>query len=185
MNVMDAICTRRSVRSYASDPLPPEVFERMRQALRRAPSACNNQPWHFILVTEGPLRRELAAASNGQNWMADAPLTVVGCALPDQAYQRMGGYGNSADLDVTIALDHLTLAAVAEGLGTCWIGAFDEGRVKALLNVPAHAKVVAMTPLGYPASPDLNRPLEPGKRKDESAVFSGNRFGEALPEASA
>ncbi len=181
MNIMDAIRTRRSVRSYATDPLSPEVLERMRDALRLAPSACNFQPWHFILVSDAGIRRALAAASNNQNWMADAPLIVVGCALPDQAYQRMGGYGNSADLDVTIALDHLTLAAVAEGLGTCWIGAFDEGRVKALLNVPEGVKVVAMTPLGYPASPDLNRPLEPGKRKDESAVFSADRYGQPLP----
>ncbi len=180
MNVMDAIRTRRSVRSYATDPLSPEVLERMRDALRLAPSACNLQPWHFILVSDAGIRRALAAASNGQNWMADAPLIVVGCALPEEAYQRMGGYGNSADLDVTIALDHLTLAAVAEGLGTCWIGAFDEGRVKALLNVPEEVKVVAMTPLGYPASPDLNRPLERGKRKDESAVFSGDQYGQPL-----
>lgn len=181
MNVMDAIRTRRSVRSYATDPLSPEVRKRMRDALRLAPSACNFQPWHFILVSEAGKRRALAAASNSQNWMADAPLIVVGCAVPDQAYQRMGGYGNSADLDVTIALDHLTLAAVAEGLGTCWIGAFDEGQVKALLNVPEEVKVVAMTPLGYPASPDLIRPLEPGKRKDESAIFSADRYGHPLP----
>jgi nitroreductase len=89
----------------------------------------------------------------------------------------MGGYGNSADIDVAIALDHLTLAAVAEGLGTCWVGAFDEQRIKRLLDVPAAAKVVALTPLGYPSAPDLNRPLEDGRRKPPAEIFSVDRYG--------
>jgi nitroreductase len=177
MNVLDAIRTRRSVRSYAVKPIPPDVMERMRQALRLAPSARNNQPWHFILVTDASLRREVAQAANGQKWMADAPVIVVGCGVPGQAYKRMGGYGSSVDVDVAIALDHLTLAAVAKGLGTCWIGAFDEAKVKGLLGIPEQVKVVAMTPLACPSSADLNRPVEEGRRKGESEVFSMNRYG--------
>ncbi len=176
MNVLDAIRTRRSVRSYAGTPIPAEVMDRMRQVLRVAPSACNLQPWHFILVTDPALRRKVAEVANGQMWMAEAPVIVVGCGLPEKAYKKMGGYGNSVDIDVTIALDHLTLAAVAEGLGTCWIGAFDEGKVKSLLNVPASFKVVAMTPLGYPASADLNHPVEEGRRKAVSEIFSSDRY---------
>jgi nitroreductase len=153
-------------------------MDRMRQALRLAPSACNFQPWHFIFVTDAALRGKVAQAANGQKWMADAPVTVVGCGLPQQAYKRMGGYGNSVDVDVAIALDHLTLAAVAEGLGTCWIGAFDEAKVKGLLNIPEQVKVVAMTPLGYPSSADLNHPIEEGRRKAESEVFSLNRYSD-------
>ena len=90
----------------------------------------------------------------------------------------MGGYDNSVDVDVAIALDQLTLAAVAEGLGTCWIGAFDEAKVKSLLGIPKEVKVVAMTPLGYPSSADLNRPMEDGRRKGESEIFSVNRYGD-------
>ncbi len=181
MNVLEAIRTRRSVRSFAAHkPIPAEVTARMREALRLAPSACNIQPWHFIFVADATLRREVAQVSNGQNWMADAPLLVVGCGFPEQAYQRMGGYGNSIDVDVAIALDHLTLAAVAEGLGTCWIGAFDETKVKHLLGIPERVKVVAMTPLGYPSSDDLNRPAAPGQRKGEGEVFSMDRFGNPL-----
>ena len=70
----------------------------------------------------------------------------------------MGGHTCSVDIDVAIALDHLTLAAVAEGLGTCWIGAFDEARVRPVMGIPTGVKVVAMTPLGYPASPNLIHP---------------------------
>ncbi len=183
MNVLDAIRTRRSVRSYASDkPISAEVIQRMLEALRLAPSACNIQPWHFILVADATLRRELAQAANGQMWMADAPVTVVGCGFPEQAYQRMGGYGNSVDVDLAVALDHLTLAAVAEGLGTCWIGAFDEAKVKTLLGVPKQVKVVAMTPLGYPSSPELNHPA-PEARKGQGEIFSLDRYGNPFSES--
>jgi nitroreductase len=157
-------------------------MERMRQALRLAPSACNFQPWHFILVTDAALRREVARAANGQLWMADAPVTVVGCGLPQEAYKRMGGYGNSVDVDVAIAMDQLTLAAVAEGLGTCWIGAFDEAKMKGLLNIPEQVKVVAMTPLGYPSSADLNHPMEDGRRKPPTEIFSVDRYASQAVE---
>jgi nitroreductase len=177
MDVLTAIKTRRSVRSYASRPIPADVLERMRQALRCAPSACNFQPWHFIFVTDAELRRKVAEAANNQLWMAEAPVTIAGCASPPHAYKYMGGHGNSAEIDVAIALDHLTLAAVAEGLGTCWIGAFDEGKVKRLLEVPKQAKVVAMTPLGYPASPDLHYPLDETDRKSAAEIFSTDRYG--------
>ncbi|MHC4983123.1 MAG: nitroreductase family protein, partial [Planctomycetota bacterium] len=148
----------------------------MRQALRSAPSACNFQPWRFILVVDEKLRQVIAQAANSQLWMAAAPVIVVACGLGEQAYKRMGGSGNSVDVDLAIALDHLTLAAVAEGLGTCWIGAFDEGKVKKLLGIPKAVKVVAMTPLGYPESPGLICPLEEGRRKAEKEIFSIDKF---------
>jgi nitroreductase len=176
MNVLEAIATRRSVRAYSSKPIPPEVMARMRQALRQAPSACNLQPWHFILVEDESLRQQVAAAANGQKWLAPAPVIVVACGLPARAYKNMGGYGNSVDVDLAIAVDHLTLAAVAEGLGTCWIGAFDEAKVKPLLGIPADVKVVVMTPLGYPATADLIRPIDQTRRKDEGDIFSTNTF---------
>ena len=176
MDVLEAIKTRRSVRSYSSKPIPAAVLDRMRQVLRWAPSACNFQPWRFIFVTDAELRRQVARAAFDQLWIADAPVTVVGCGLAEQAYKSMGGYGNSADIDVAIALDHLTLAAVAEGLGTCWIGAFDEGQIMRLLEIPQRAKPVAMTPLGYPASPDLIAPLDDSDRKPASEIFSTDRY---------
>lgn len=176
MDVLEAIRRRRSVRAYSNQPIRREVMDRMRQALRSAPSACNYQPWHFVIVSDEELRREIAKAANGQSWMAAAPITVVACGLPGLAYKGMGGHGNSADIDVAIALDHLTLAAVGDGLGTCWIGAFAEPQIKRLLGVPRSVKVVAMTPLGYPTSANLNRPMEETQRKPAAEVFSTDRY---------
>ena len=176
MDVFEAIAMRRSVRAYSPQPIHARVMQRMKQALRSAPSACNLQPWHFVFVTDEDLRQRVAQAANGQLWMAGAPVIVVACGLPEKAYQHMGGHGNSVEVDVAIALDHLTLAAVAEGLGTCWIGAFDETAVNLLLHVPRSVKVVAMTPLGYPATPDLNHPLEENRRKSPGEIFSQERY---------
>lgn len=177
MDVLEAIRTRRSVRSYSSRVIPADVMDRMREALRCAPSACNFEPYRFIFVKRPELRRKIAQAANDQLWMADAPVTIAACGVPEQAYKEMGGSGNSVEIDVAIALDHLTLAAVAEGLGTCWIGAFSERKVKRLLEVPRQAKVVAMTPLGYPSSPELNAPLDASDRKSAAEVFRTDRYG--------
>jgi len=177
VDVITALIHRRSVRSYTDQPIPADVLERMRQALRAAPSACNNQPWHFIFVTDPELRKQVATAARGQMWLADAPAIVVACGYPDRAYKKMGGYGNSVDLDLAIAIDHLMLAAVADGLGTCWIGAFSESAVKALLGIPEDVKIVALTPLGYPSPPDLIKPLDELRRKSPAELFSENRYG--------
>jgi nitroreductase len=176
MNVLEAIRLRRSVRAYSSRPIPEDAMGRMREALRFAPSACNIQPWRFVWVTDAKLRREIARAAREQMWMAEAPVTVVACGYPKLAYPRMGGRHSSVDIDIAIALDHLSLAAVAEGLGTCWIGAFAEEPVKQLLGIPEDVRVVAMMPVGYPAGEGLIRPLEAGQRKAEAEVFSLNRF---------
>ena len=176
MDVLETIRTRRSVRAYDSRPIPEDVLDRMRQAIRFAPSACNHQPWRFVFVSDPELRKTIACISNDQTFIAEAPVVVVACGFADQAYKAMGGSGNSVDIDVAIALDHLTLAAVAEDLGTCWIGAFDEQQVKRLLGIPRHAKVVAMMPLGYPASSDQIAPAREQDRKRPSDIFAVNRF---------
>lgn len=185
MDVLQAIENRRSVRSYSDRPIPPPVLERMRRALRCAPSACNFQPWHFIFVFDPPLRRELGHAANGQTWIADAPVIVVACGFPDKAAKMMAGYRNSVELDVAIAVDHLTLAAVAEGLGTCWIGAFQEEHVRRLLDIPRSALVVALTPLGYPSAPELLGPLVEARRKRPEHIFSIDRYGRGGADAGA
>lgn len=175
MTVMEAIRRRRSIRAYDSRPIPGEVLEQVLEALRMAPSACNNQPWKFVVVTDANLRKQLVDASRGQKFVGEAPVVLVGVGFPAQAYQHMGGYGNSVDVDLAIALDHLMLAAAEQGLGTCWIGAFSEEDVKRVLNVPADAKVVALTPLGYPKDP---RALEPKdkSRKPPAEVFVREQF---------
>ena len=176
MNVLEAIRNRRSVRAYDSRPIPAEVMGRMRDSLRLAPSAKNGQPWKFVIVSDPKMKTALVGAANNQSFIAEAPVIVIGVGFPERAYNRMGGAYNSVDVDIAIALDHLTLAAAAEGLGTCWIGAFDERRVKSLINAPADSKVVALTPLGYPARPGLLEPTGAGRRKPEAEVFVYEKF---------
>ena len=176
MDVMEAIRIRRSVRKYRSDAIPEAVLDQMIEALRLAPSACNIQPWRFVVVTDPGRRAALVQAAHNQKFIGEAPVVVVGCGFPAKAYQRMGGAGNSVDIDVAIALDHLTLAAAAVGLGTCWIGAFDEKAVKDVIGAPDDAKVVALTPLGYPAEPGMLAPTDPGRRLKREQMISFERF---------
>ena len=150
MNILEVIEKRRSVRKYKKDPVPEEALLRVLEAARLAPSGKNFQPWKFIIVKDKSLKEKLAHASAGQFFMAEAPIIIVGCGFPDNCYARMGRYMKSWSVDVTIAFDHLMLQAQEEGLGTCWIGSFEEEEVKEILNVPEGVKVLALTPLGYP-----------------------------------
>lgn len=163
MSVLDVIRERRSVRVYKSDPIPEESILRVLEAARLAPSGKNLQPWKFVVVQDVKLKKRLAKASNQQDFIADAPLIIVACGFPDECYRAMGRYMESWPVDVTIALEHLILQAQEEGLGTCWIGSFEEEEVKSLLDVPEHVKVLALTPLGYPGEvPEFRgrKPLE-------------------------
>lgn len=150
MSVLDVIRQRRSVRVYRSDPIPEDALSRVLEAARLAPSGKNLQPWKFICVRDDGMKKKLAKACNQQGFMAAAPVIIVACGFPDECYRSMGRYMRSWPVDVTIALEHLILQAQEEGLGTCWIGSFEEDEVKALLDVPDHVRVLALTPLGYP-----------------------------------
>ena len=176
MDVLEAIRVRRSVRQYDKRPIPDEKLNQVLESLRLAPSACNYQPWRFILVTDEDIKNQLVDAANGQSFIADAPVIVVGCGFEEDAYPRMAGSRSAVEIDVAIALDHLTLAAVEAGLGTCWIGAFSESKVKDILGVPDSVRVVALTPLGYPKSPKLIFPVDESRRKKREEVFSRNKF---------
>ena len=149
MDVYEAIRTRQSVRRYRPDPVPDDVLNRVLEAMRLAPSAGNKQPWRFVVVRDAETREQLAEATNRQQWIAHAPVIIAACGWKERAYSKMGGYWNAMSVDVTIAFDHLTLAAAAEGLGTCWIGSFIEDEVRRVLGVPEEVTVVALTPLGY------------------------------------
>ena len=157
MSVLKVIKERRSVRRYRGDPIPEDMLLRVLEAARLSPSGKNLQPWTFILVKDKTKKRKLAEASNGQSFIAEAPVVVVACGFPDDCYSRMGHYMKSWAVDVAIAIEHLILQAQEEGLGTCWIGAFEEKEVKSILNVPPSVKVLALTPLGYPAEVPVSR----------------------------
>jgi nitroreductase len=150
MEFYEVVKTRRSIRSYRSDPVPQNVLDRVLEAMRVAPSGSNRQPWKFILVTDKDLKESLVKACGNQKFIGEAPIVVVACGY-DIKYDRGGYMGEMSFLvDVSIAFTHLILAARAEGLGTCWIGSFNNDEVKELLDIPVDYDVVAVTPLGYP-----------------------------------
>jgi len=148
MDLYEAIRCRRSVRSFRPDPIPQEVLDRVLEAARCAPSSLNLQPWRFILVKAPQIKREIVSCCPGQSFVEDAPLLIVACGLPTEG--KIGGRTPSTLADVAVAMAHLSLAAAAEGLGTCWITAFEEEPLRRALGVPEGEQVVLISPLGYP-----------------------------------
>lgn len=171
MNIFEVIKTRRSVRSYKQDEIEQEKLNRVLEAVRQAPSAHNDQPWKFIVVGDERLRWKVAEAASGQMFIAEAPVLIVACGILSESQGQMGGYMDSWSVDVTIAFEHLILQAWAEGLGTCWIGAFDEQEVKAILMIPKGVRVLALTPLGYP-----RKIIDGGSRKSLEEIVSYDKF---------
>ena len=151
MNVMDVIKTRKSVRRFLDKPIEDEKLNAVLEAGRLAPSASNRQEWRFVIVRDPETRRKLAEAADRQTFVGGAPAVIVACAETDGHIMRCGQ--PSYPIDVAIALDHVTLAATELGLGTCWIGAFDERRVKEILSIPERIRVVELMPIGYPSDP--------------------------------
>jgi len=148
MNTFQAIKTRRSVRQYQPKPVPEEKLKKVLEAARIAPSAHNDQDWKFVVVKDLAKRKALAKGA-GQNFIAEAPVIIVAVGLKPE---HLLSSGNPAyAINLAIAVDHMTLAAVEEGLGTCWIGAFSQEEVKKALKISEDYQVVALLPLGFPA----------------------------------
>ena len=170
MDFVTVLKTRRSVRSYKPDPIPDDVLRRVLDGARMAPSANNVQPWHFVIVRDAAQRRQLAEAAADQSFVGQAPVVIACCGkrytdqfswISDKMYL----------VDCTIAIDHLTLAARNEGLGTCWIGAFDHEAVKQVVKAPASYDVIMLLPIGYPASANAFR--ESTSRHSLQSIVSG------------
>ena len=151
MNVLDAIRTRKSVRKYLDKAVEEDKLLAILEAGRLAPSASNRQEWRFIIVKDREVRRQIGEAANEQSFVGEAPVVIVACAVTDGHVMSCGQL--CYPIDVAIALDHISLAAVELGLGTCWIGVFNEGKVKEILGIPEEVRVVELMPIGYPVDP--------------------------------
>ena len=149
LNVIDAIKKRGSIRSFMNKPIETEKLRAVLEAGRLAPSAKNLQEWRFIIVKDPKNREKLAFAANGQMFVKEAPVVIVACAVTDERIMSCGQL--CYPIDVAIVLDHISLAAVELNLGTCWIGAFDEKKVKEILAIPDEVRVVELMLIGYPA----------------------------------
>lgn len=141
MDVATAIQKRRSIRKYKSKEIPKEILIQILEAARQAPSGANRQPWQLVVVTDAEKRKALVPICKDQKFVAECSAFIVGIDDPTQKWARV---------DIAIAMEHLALAAVDKGLGTCWIGAFDQEKLQIALGVPKGMVVTVGMTLGYP-----------------------------------
>ena len=142
MDVFETIRKRKSVRSYEPKPVPDEVLKQVLDAARLAPSAGNAQPWHFIIVGDEDNRARIAEGCRYGRFLAESPVAIVACGDKKASPHWYA-------IDTAIALEHLVLAATALGLGTCWVGAFNQETIREMLKLPEKFDIVALMALGY------------------------------------
>jgi len=158
MDFLDLVRKRQSVRSYLQKPVPRQIIDRCIEAARLAPSACNSQPWSFIVVDDERLKNTLAErAFSGiyaiNSFARQAPVIIAVVTGRSAYVARLGSYfrGTRYNLiDIGIACEHLVLQAAEEGVGTCWLGWFNERAVKRVLGLARSAKVDILISMGYP-----------------------------------
>ncbi|BCI59837.1 nitroreductase family protein [Solibaculum mannosilyticum] len=165
MDVMHAILERRSIRRYQNRPIEQPVLNKVLEAGRLAPSARNQQDWRFVVVKDPDLRAKMVDACCGQRFIQDAPVHLVVCA---NNVRDMACGQPARTVDCSIALSFMMLEAMECGLGTCWLGSFDNQAVKTLLRIPDDYQVVAVTPLGYP---DEQVDARPRKALDQVVAY--------------
>ena len=165
MSLLDLILTRRSIRRYENKDIPEEVLQQILETGRQAPSAANRQPIHFVIVTDRGILKNLCDNLINR-FVKYAPVAIVGCADIKSLLT-----GKWAVVDATIAMENMVIAAWTLGIGSCWIGACNEEKVKELLKIPDKWKFVALLTLGYPAEQPKQR-----KKKSFEKMFSFNRF---------
>jgi len=161
MSLLQVIFERRSIRRYRGKSIPAEVLRNILEAGRLAPSADNAQPWHFVVVTERKIKERLSTG-RWNRFIKNSAVTIVGCGYADNEWST---------IDVTIALENMVIAAEAQGIGSCWVGDFEEEEVKELLDIPDNLKVVALVSFGYPAV----KP-KPPKKKNLETIVHYNKF---------
>ncbi|MGD1060022.1 MAG: nitroreductase family protein [Methanomassiliicoccales archaeon] len=164
---------RHSVRTYTDQPVEEEQLTAALEAARLAPSAHNSQPWRYIVVKDKTMREKIADAGRLNAWVKDAPVLIVACADPKDDADNNGM--DYYMLDVGISMEHLVLRATELGLGTCWLAAYDEAKVRTALGIPENIRVVAMTPLGHPAE-------KPGLGDSLRRTFAGSKNRKSMEE---
>ena len=169
MEFSELVQKRYSVRAYKPDPVQDDELQQVLEAARIAPTAANFQPFRIIVIHTAGRQTELERIY-GRKWFTQAPLVLCACGVPEQSWVRADGK-NYADVDVTIAMDHLILAAANLGLGTCWIADFDIAAAREVLGLPDEVEPLFFTPLGYPADR-----LRTKKRKPLSELVRYERW---------
>lgn len=169
MSVYELMKQRCSVRKFEDKPVEKEKLTQVLEAARVAPSACNNQPWHFVVAQDDTLRQSVSSG-----WAEKAPVIIVICGDHNASWHRGDGKDH-CDVDAAIAIDHMTLMATELGLGTCWVCAFDAAKCHEVLRLPDHIEAIALLPIGYP-----DEASDPGRhdtdRKPLDTIVSWDGF---------
>jgi nitroreductase len=169
MEYTDLIHNRESVRNYDPNrPVPKEILEKILDAGRIAPSARNYQPWKFLVISSPAMLEKVKTCYN-REWFKDAPHVLVVLGLKDQAWNRSYDGYNSVETDVAIAMTHIILAAENEGVGTCWIAAYNPALLKEVLNPDENQLIFGITPLGY-SKPGFQKTLIKKRKSLEDIV---------------
>jgi nitroreductase len=173
MDAFESIQIRRSIRSYLPKEIPDDVLLRILEAGRLAPSASNRMPWKFVVVKDPNKRKLIAESGTYGRFIVESPVVIVGCGDKKTSPKWFA-------VDTAIALENMVIAATGEGIGSCWIGSFDEKTVKDLLKIPDEFTVVALLSMGYPKEPrDLRsaakKLIRPKKKLEE--VSCSEEFG--------
>jgi len=159
--VLDVIKTRGSIRAYKDKPIPTQTLLSILDGARLAQSAANRQPWQFIVVTDPAVKKKLVQVADNQAFVGEAATVVVCLADPEES-APVGPFEGFL-IDLAIAIENMALTAWDLGIGSCWIGAYNEQKVKELLDVPGNLRVVSLLTLGYPdqrAGPKYRKTLE-------------------------
>ena len=164
MSLLDVILSRRSIRRYENKQIPKDILDKIVEAGRQSPSAVNKQLYHFVIVTDSEIKKKLKSLFS--RFLEKAPVIIVACANTKAILT-----GTWATVDTAIALENMVLAAWSLGIGSCWIGSFNEQKVKDILIIPEDWKVVALITFGYPAETP-----KPKKKKPTDELFSLNHF---------
>lgn len=177
-NFYRLVAARQSDRAYDTErPVEPEKIQRILEATRLSPSACNGQPWHFIVITNPQLREDIARSMAGlglNKWAIQAPVLILIVEEATKTTSLLGGlvkHNHYPHIDLGIAAAHLTLAAEAEGLGSCMIGYFDEKKIKKMAGIPRHKRLPLIITLGYAAKEKRSK-----KRKRFDEIVSYNKY---------
>lgn len=174
MDFLHLANSRFSVRKYKSTTIEAEKLDLVLEAGRIAPSAVNFQPWHFILVDEQTTLEKIHSIYN-RDWIKQAPVVIIACSDHRQSWKRRSDMKDSADIDIAIAVDHMTLMATGLGLGTCWVCNFDVEKCSEILELPEHLEPTVILPIGYP---DTEAPGK--KRKLLKEIVHRNKYGNPM-----
>ncbi|OYT40722.1 MAG: nitroreductase [Candidatus Altiarchaeales archaeon ex4484_43] len=152
MDILDTIKNRRSIRHFSSRNVESDKIDKILEAAKWAPSAGNLQARDFILIKDPKIRDKIATAALNQGFISEAPIVIVVCANMRRSGYRYGHRSESLYCiqDATASIQNMLLMAHSMGLGSCWVGAFDEEKVREILGIPPEVRPVAIIPIGYP-----------------------------------